>query len=97
MVVSYTAKNIDVNDEMKDYLEKRMHKFKFFYDHILNINVILILLRGKITTELKVTANRDVYFAKDTGDTWQESFDIVTDKIEKEIKKKKDKIKDHHK
>ncbi len=95
MVVTYTGKHIEVNDEMKDYLEKRLQKFKFYYNQILNINTLISLLRGQYITELKVSANRDVYFAKDSASTWQESFDKVTDKIEKEIKKKKDRITDH--
>ncbi len=96
MIVTYTGKNFDINDEMKDYLEKRLQKFKFYYQQIMNITAVVTLQRGKFLTELKVSANRDLYFAKDIGSTWQESFDIVTDKIEKEIKKKKDKLTDHH-
>ena len=46
---------------------------------------------------MKVAANQDTYFAKENSGTWQESFDKVVDKIEKEIKKKKEKLKDHHK
>lgn len=97
MVVSYTGKHTEINDEMKDYLEKKLQKVKFYYDNILNINVLVGFERGQFNTEVKVTANRDVYFAKTTNQTWQESFDAVTDKVEKEIKKKKDKLTDHHK
>jgi putative sigma-54 modulation protein len=96
MVVTYTGKHTDVYDEMKDYLEKKLQKFKFYYKQILNINTIIDLQRGQYFTELKVSANRDVYFAKDSAATWQESFDKVTDKIEKEIKKKKERLTDHH-
>ncbi|MGA2140815.1 MAG: ribosome-associated translation inhibitor RaiA [Brevinematales bacterium] len=96
MVVTYTGKNVEINDEMKDYLEKKLQKLKFYYKQIMNINTLVNLQRGKYLTELKVSANKDIYFAKDSGSTWQESFDIVVDKIEKEIKKKKDKLTDHH-
>lgn len=54
MVVTYTGKNLEVNDEMKDYLEKRLRKFKFYYQQILNINTIVTLQRGQYLTELKV-------------------------------------------
>ncbi len=97
MVVTYSSKHTEVNDEMKGYLEKKLQKFKFYYEQIININATVDLQRGKYLTELKVSANRDTYFAKETAPTWQESFDKVTDKIEKEIKNKKDKIKNHHK
>jgi len=97
MVVTYTGKNLEINQEMKDYLEKRLQKIKFYYQQIININAIVNLQRGRYITELKVSANRDLYFAKEEAPSWKEAFDKVTDKIEKEIKKKKDRITDHHK
>ena len=97
MVVSYTAKHVEINDEMKSYLEKKLQKVKFYFEQILQINVIVSEERSKITAEIKVSSNQDIYFAKETAQTWQEAFDFVTDKIEREIKKKKERITDHHK
>ena len=97
MVISYTAKQVEINEEMKSYLEKRLQKIKFYFDHILKIDAIVGLQRGKYTTEVKITANRDTYFAEATDADWKKSFDDVSHKIEGEIKKKKDKITDHHK
>ena len=97
MVVSYSGKHMDVSDEMKDYLEKKLKKIKFYFEQIINITVIVEQERGKFNAEVKVAANQDTYFAKENSGTWQVSFDKVVDKIEKEIKKKKEKLKDHHK
>ncbi len=97
MVVAYTMKGLQLTDEQKEYLEKRMQKFKFFYDHILNIKVIAEESRGRISLEIKVAADHENFFARDTQPTWEAACDSVTDKIEKEIKKFKDKkMKEHH-
>ncbi|MFN4216768.1 MAG: ribosome hibernation-promoting factor, HPF/YfiA family [Brevinematales bacterium] len=98
MVVAYTLKGLEITDEQKQYLEKRMQKFKFFYDHILNIKVIAEESRGRISLEIKVMANHDTFFASDTQPSWEAACDSVTDKIEKEIKRYKEKkVKEHHK
>jgi putative sigma-54 modulation protein len=97
MVVSYSAKHVEIGDDMKEYLEKKLKRLKPYYDQILNVNVILELERGKYRAELKVSASHDTYFAKETADTWQASFDGVADKVETEVKKKKERISDHHK
>ncbi len=55
MVVAYTMKGLQLTDEQKEYLEKRMQKFKFFYDHILNIKVIAEESRGRISLEITKT------------------------------------------
>lgn len=95
MNVSYSSKNIDITDDMKEYLEKKFKKFKFFHDQILNIGVILSNERGRYTTEIKISANHNTFFATATASSWKESFDSVVDKIEAEITKTKDRITDH--
>jgi putative sigma-54 modulation protein len=97
MVLTYSAKHTEIDDEMKDYLEKKLQKVKFYFDHIINIHMILGFERGQFNSEIKVSANQDIFFATAIGHSWQESFDEVTDKVEREIKKKKDRIKNHHK
>lgn len=97
MVVSYTAKQTDITDDMKNYLEKRLEKIKFFYDRIISIGVVVARQRGKYTAEIKMSAGHDSYFAEASESNWKKAFDSVTDKITREVKKKKDRITDHHK
>jgi ribosome-associated translation inhibitor RaiA len=61
----------------------------------MTVKVILKHQRGKITTEIKLSANRDNFFAKETDEDWKKTFDKVTDKIESEVKRKKERMKDH--
>jgi ribosomal subunit interface protein len=96
MVVAYTVKGGHLTDAEKEYLEKRMQKFKFFFDQVLNIKVIAEKKNGLLELEIKVTANHETFIASDTKPTWEEVCDNVTDKIEKEIVRFKDKkVKDH--
>lgn len=97
MVITYTGKQTEISDEMKEYFEKRLKKVKFYFDQILKINAVMKTQRGKFTVELKVTSGRDSYYADETDSDWKKCFDKVTDKVESEIKKKKDRITDHHK
>ncbi|MGC8764435.1 MAG: ribosome hibernation-promoting factor, HPF/YfiA family [Brevinematia bacterium] len=96
MNIIYTARNLEITDEMKEYFEKKIKKVKFYFDHLLNISVIMNNERGRFSVEVKIPANHETFFAIATAPTWKESIDEVSDKIEKEIKKKKDKITDHH-
>jgi putative sigma-54 modulation protein len=96
MNITYTSRSGNITDEMKEYLEKKFKKFKFYYEQIINIQVIFSNEKGRYNVELKVSANHDTFFAEASAPTWRESFDEVIDKVEREIKKKKDKITDHH-
>jgi putative sigma-54 modulation protein len=96
MNISYTGRHFDIDGEMKDYIEKRLKKIKFYFSQIIQVNIIIEKERANYVVEIKVSSNHDVYFAKETSTEWKESVDLVTDKIEHEVKKKMDKIKDHH-
>ena len=96
MNISYTGRHFDIDGEMKDYIEKRLQKVKFYFSQIIQVNIIMEKERVNYVVEIKVSANHDLYFAKESTTEWKEAVDLVTDKIENEVKKKKDKIKDHH-
>ncbi|NPU99823.1 MAG: ribosome-associated translation inhibitor RaiA [Brevinematales bacterium] len=96
MNISYTGRHFDIDGEMKDYIEKRLQKVKFYFSQIIQVNIIMEKERVNYVVEIKVSANHDVYFAKESTAEWKEAVDLVTDKIEHEVKKKMDKIKDHH-
>ncbi len=95
MQITYTGRHVDFAQEMKDYFEKRMKKIKFYYDQILIIDVVMDMQRRKYSVEVKLSANHDFFVATANSASWQEAIDTVTDKIETEVKKKRDKITEH--
>lgn len=97
MQLNYTARHFNMGDEMKEYLEKRMQKVKKYYDdEVLKVDVIADLQNKQFTFEVKVSAKRDHFVAKETSFEWKEAIDFVSDKIEKEASKLRDKVKKHH-
>ncbi len=96
MQITYTGRHLDISQEIKDYFEKRMKKIKFYYEQILIVDFILETQRNKYTADVKLTANHDFFVASATSASWQEAVDTVTDKIETEVKKKRNKITEHH-
>ncbi len=96
MQITYTGRHTELTQEMKDYFEKRMKKIKFYYEQILIIDFVLETQRGRYSADVKLTANRDFFVASATSASWKEAVDTVTDKIETEVKKKRDKITEHH-
>ena len=97
MVFSYAGRNLDITDDMKTYFEKKCKKIKFYFEHVIKIDLIIETERGKYNTELKVTATDDVFFAKASSKTWMTAINTVVSKVVAEVKKKRDKITEHRK
>ncbi len=97
MNISYTGRHTKVSDEMKEYFEKRMHqKVKYFFDNIIQVNLIVEIQRGQYNLQLKVKAEHDTYNGTETKTHWDEAIDSVTDKVASAVKKKKGRVTDHH-
>lgn len=97
MQISYTGRHLSVTEEKKDFIEKLLQqKIKRYFDYIIHVDVIIEKEKNLIKVELKVNTKLDNFFAKESDADFERAAALVTDKIEKEIQKKVDKVKKHH-
>ncbi len=97
MQINYTGRHLSVTDEKKEFIEKELQKkIKRYFDHIIQVDVIIEKEKNHIIVELKVKSKVDVFFAKESDPEFERAAALVTNKIEKEIQKKMDKIQKHH-
>ena len=97
MRVQIAVKHMDISEAMKDYAEERAAKLEHYFDRINSMKVVLNRdanlysaemicggARGKILVAHE--KNKDVFAA----------MDLVTDKMERQLTKLKEKVKGHH-
>lgn len=97
MNVIYTARHLEISDDMKAEIHKRLlKKVKFYFEQIIKVEVIMEMQKELFTVEIKTAASHDSFFAKDSKKDWLSAVEECLDKMEKEIKKKRDKVTDHH-
>lgn len=97
MHLSITGRHVEVTDAIKDYLEKRTGKVRRHFDQIINIHVILSIEKGRHLAEMTLQGNNFVFNGHEETRDMYTSIDSVVDKIEKQVKRYKDRISDHHK
>ena len=86
------GKNIDVTDAIRDYVESKIGKLdKYFKDDVLECTVNL-RVRGKDQiVEVTIPANRVVLRAEEKHSDLYAAIDLVSDKLERQIRKNKTK------
>ncbi|RCK78929.1 MAG: Ribosomal subunit interface protein [Candidatus Ozemobacter sibiricus] len=99
MQLVVTGKNIHLSKALKDYAEKKLSAIKKYFDHIIEVDVTLSVDEVKDQTrskvcEVTVWANGIVLRAKKASEDLYASIDMVADKIERQVKKYKDKQRD---
>ena len=87
MEVVVRGKNIDVDDLMRDYVTKKLSKLDKFFHKLIDATVVFSLVRGRIKSEVTMTASGIVLRAEGEGPDWRTSFETVDDKLERQVKR----------
>ncbi len=95
MLISVTFKNLDPSDHLKSYVQNKLNKLDKLLDNPAEANVVLSVEKIRHIAEIKITGDRlSINCREKTGDMYS-SIDMALDKLEKQIKKSKQKIKRH--
>jgi len=91
MKITFKGKHIEVTDAMRNYIEKRLNKIERHFDHILEVIVTLSVEKNRQIVEATLQASRALIRAEEETDDMYTSIDKVADKLERQIKKYKEK------
>jgi len=95
MQTSVTFKNLDPSDHLRSYVVNKLNKLDKLLDNPAEANVVLSVEKIRHIAEIKVSGDRlNINCREKTNDMYS-SIDMALDKLEKQIKKSKQKIKNH--
>ena len=95
MNISITARGYKAPERLKKYITEKLSKMSRFHDRILGAEVILSYEKQTQVAEFKIQLNHKTLIAKEKSDDIFKSIDYAIDNIERQIKKAKDKLKQH--
>lgn len=87
--VSITARRFDLTDQHKEYVEKRLKHLKRFFETIMDVHVTLQKEKHREIAEVTIQVNGVMMHGEEETRDIFSSIDLVVDKIEKQIKKYK--------
>jgi putative sigma-54 modulation protein len=96
MLINVTGHHIDITSSLKSYVETKFERLERHFEHITNIHVILSVEKERQKAEATVHVNRGNLFANDEQSDMYAAIDGLTDKLDRQLKKHKEKLTDHH-
>lgn len=93
MQTSLTFKNLDPSENLKSYVRNKLDRFDKFLDNPAIATVVLTVEKFRHIAEINVNGDRLSVQGKEETDNMYSAIDMVLDKLEKQIKKSKQKIK----
>jgi len=93
MQTSVTFKNLDSSENLKSYISVKLNKFDKFLDNPAIATVVLSVEKFRHIAEINIVGDRLNINGKEETNDMYSSMDMVLDKLEKQIKKNKQKTK----
>jgi putative sigma-54 modulation protein len=93
MRIEITARSMELTDGMREHMEQRLLKLKRYFSEVMDCHIYGDLERFVYKFEITLHGNGFNLFAEAHSEDLHAAFEGAADKMERQIKKLKDKIK----
>lgn len=94
MRINVTFRHTEPVEELREYVEKRFQKLQKYSDGPMDVNVVLTVEKFRHTAEVVVSGDGIRAAAKEEQGDMNSAIDILSDKIERQLKRFRDKQRD---
>lgn len=95
MEIRIAGRHIQVTDAMKDYAKKKLSHLERYFGHIIEAHVIMNVEKNVHKIEVVLHTNVGKIFGEEKTNDMYTSIDKVLEKMEVQLKRQKEKIKEH--
>ena len=89
MQTSVTFKNIDPSDHLKSYVSEKLDRLDKYLDNPAEANVMLAVEKFRHIAEINIAGDRLTIIGSEETNDMYSAIDMALDKLEKQIKKSK--------
>lgn len=99
MHIDITGHHLEVTDALRAYVQEKLSKLSRHFDHVIKLHVILGVEKHRQSAEatLHVAGGHGDLFANATCEDMYSAIDALTNKLDRQVIKHKEKLTDHHK
>ena len=95
MRVNITARHYKALDKLKEYAENSVQKLTKYFDGIIECEIILDYEKTIQVVEIVMKVHKQKLFSREKSKDIYKCIDLAVDKIERQLKKYKEKLKNH--
>lgn len=92
MKINYTARKVNLKDNFKERVEKKLGKYDRVFSENAEAMVTVTVYKNRQTVEITIKDNGMIYRVENTRPEMNEALDIDMDKLGRQIRKNKTKL-----
>ncbi|MBA2650701.1 MAG: ribosome-associated translation inhibitor RaiA [Tatlockia sp.] len=96
MQIHFTGHNVEVTPAIRTYTEDKFNKLERHFDKITSIHVIFDIQKLSQIAEANIKVVKGEVHARSSSEDMYASIDDLVDKLDRQLIKLKEKIKNHH-
>ncbi|NRB72082.1 MAG: ribosome-associated translation inhibitor RaiA [Xanthomonadales bacterium] len=96
MQLTITGHHVEVTPAMRAYTTEKMQRLERHFDQVVSVDVILNVEKLDQIAEATVNAGGRTLFATDTAEDMYAAIDGLSDKIDRQVRRLKGKLREHH-
>jgi putative sigma-54 modulation protein len=97
MRITFTARHFKPSASLKRHAENKVTALNKYYDGIVDVDIILDFVKQEQVAEIIVKVHNNMLTAIEKSDDMYKSIDLAVEKLERQIKKYKGKLRQHSK
>jgi len=96
MQLNLTGHHVEVTPALRDYASEKISRLERHFDHVTDVHCILTVEKLRHKAEATVNVSGGKLFADAVADDMYAAIDALVDKLDRQIKKHKEKLSNHH-
>ncbi|NER81569.1 MAG: ribosome-associated translation inhibitor RaiA [Leptolyngbya sp. SIO1D8] len=96
MQLNISGHHIDVTDSLRGYVEQKIERIERHFDIVSDVHCILTVEKLRHKAEAKVNVSGGTIYAETTEEDMYAAIDGLVDKLDRQVRKHKEKLSDHH-
>jgi putative sigma-54 modulation protein len=96
MHLSVTGHHIEITDSLRNYVSTKLAKLERHFDQMTDIHCVLTVEKLEHKAEATIQVGGGTIHAEQIELNMYAAIDILVDKLDRQVKKHKEKLTDHH-
>ncbi|MGB1879226.1 MAG: ribosome hibernation-promoting factor, HPF/YfiA family [Gammaproteobacteria bacterium] len=95
MQIQIDGHHVDVTESMHDYIHNKLTRVERHFDQVVDVHVVLSVEKQRQKAEATVHLAGNNIHAESENDDMYAAIDALVDKLDRQVKKHKEKLTDH--
>ena len=95
MQINLSGHHLDITESLREYVNSKFSRLENHFDHVINVNVVLTVEKLRQKAEATLSLSGAKIFADSVHEDMYAAIDMLTDKLDRQIIKHKEKNNNH--